>query len=51
MGVNGRLRGGLEPHNPKGQAISLKDWLLFDWRAGWGTAKFEDKVSNGKIKI
>ena len=42
---------GIFPHNPKGQAISLKDWLLFDWRAGWGTTKFEDKVSNGKIRI
>ena len=28
----------------------MKDWLQFDWRAGWGTTEFEDKVADGKIK-
>ncbi|MEQ1523492.1 MAG: hypothetical protein ABL936_19675, partial [Aestuariivirga sp.] len=32
------------------QTVSMKDWLRFDWRAGWGTAEFEDKVADGKIK-
>ena len=41
---------GVFPHNPKAQAFSMKDWLEFDWRAGWGTAEFEDKVASGKIK-
>ena len=41
---------GIFPHNPKAQAITIKDWLLFDWRGGWGTTKFEDKVADGKIK-
>ncbi len=41
---------GVFPHNPKAQAFSVKDWLAFDWRAGWGTTKFEDKVADGKIK-
>jgi nitrate/TMAO reductase-like tetraheme cytochrome c subunit len=41
---------GIFPHNPKAQATSIEDWLTFDWRAGWGTTKFEDKVADGKIK-
>ena len=41
---------GIFPHNTKGQATSIEDWLTFDWRAGWGTTKFEDKVADGKIK-
>jgi hypothetical protein len=28
----------------------MKDWLQFDWRAGWGTTEFEDKVADRKIK-
>ena len=42
---------GIFPHNPKAQAFSVKDWLQFDWRAGWGTPEFEDKVARGKIKV
>ncbi len=42
---------GIFPHNPKAQVISVEDWLLFDWRAGWGTTKFEDQVADGKIKV
>ena len=42
---------GIFPHNTKAQAFSIKDWLQFDWRGGWGTAKFEDKVARGKIKV
>ncbi|MBS0252745.1 MAG: cytochrome C [Proteobacteria bacterium] len=42
---------GIFPHNVKAQAYSVKDWLQFDWRAGWGTTKFEDKVADGKIKV
>lgn len=41
---------GIFPHSKKGMAISIEDWLLFDWRAGWGTIDFEDKVAAGKIK-
>ena len=41
---------GIFPHNTKAQAYSVEDWLAFDWRGGWGTAKFEDKVAAGKIK-
>ena len=42
---------GIFPHNTKAQAFGIKDWLQFDWRAGWGTTEFEDKVSDGEIKI
>ncbi|MBX9682489.1 MAG: cytochrome c family protein [Hyphomicrobium sp.] len=42
---------GIFPHNTKAQAISIEDWLLFDWRAGWGTTEFEDKLADGKIKV
>ena len=42
---------GIFPHNTKAQAFRIKDWLQFDWRAGWGTTEFEDKVSDREIKI
>jgi nitrate/TMAO reductase-like tetraheme cytochrome c subunit len=42
---------GIFPHNTKAQAFSIKDWLQFDWRAGWGTTEFEDKVADGDIKV
>ena len=42
---------GIFPHNTKAQAFSVKDWLQFDWRGGWGTTAFEDKVADGKIKV
>ncbi len=41
---------GIFPHNTKAQSVSMKNWLRFDWRAGWGTTVFEDKVADGKIK-
>jgi nitrate/TMAO reductase-like tetraheme cytochrome c subunit len=42
---------GIFPHNTKANAFSIKEWLQFDWRAGWGTSDFEDKVARGKIKV
>jgi len=42
---------GIFPHNVKAQAFTMKDWLEFDWRAGWGTPEFEDKVATGKVKV
>ena len=41
---------GIFPHNPKAQATSIEDWLQFDWRSGWGTTKFEDKIADHKLK-
>jgi hypothetical protein len=42
---------GVFPHNPKAHAFSIKDWLQFDWRAGWGTPEFEDKVADAKLRV
>jgi nitrate/TMAO reductase-like tetraheme cytochrome c subunit len=42
---------GIFPHNVKAQNVTMKDWLEFDWRAGWGTPEFEDKVAAGKVKV
>ncbi|MBS0267646.1 MAG: cytochrome C [Proteobacteria bacterium] len=42
---------GIFPHNTKALATSIEDWLQFDWRAGWGSLKFEDKVAAGKINV
>ena len=41
---------GIFPHNTKAQAFSIKEWLQFDWRAGWGTTDFENKVARSKVK-
>ena len=41
---------GIFPHNKKAQTYGIQDWLQFDWRAGWGTTAFEDKVADGKVK-
>ncbi len=33
---------GLFPHNPQAQALAtLREWLTFDYQAGWGTDAFE----------
>jgi hypothetical protein len=42
---------GVFPHNTKALTFSMKDWLEFDWRAGWGKNEFEDKVASGKVKV
>jgi nitrate/TMAO reductase-like tetraheme cytochrome c subunit len=39
------IHPALFPHNPKAaEMASLQDWLLFDYKAGWGTDAFEDNV-------
>ena len=42
---------GLFPQNPKSLQTNIQDWLKFDWRGGWGEDAFEDKVSDGKVKV
>ena len=42
---------GIFPHNPKAQVFTMKDWLEFDWRSGWGTTEFEDKVASRQVKV
>lgn len=36
---------GLFPHNEKALRWTAKQWLEFDWRAGWGTDSFEKTVA------
>jgi hypothetical protein len=36
---------GIFPHNPKAERWTAEQWLRFDYRAGWGTSAFEDKLN------
>ena len=36
---------GIFPHNPKAKRFAPRDWLAFDYRAGWGTEEFERNVT------
>lgn len=39
------IHPGIFPHNAEAQQLAtLREWLLFDVKAGWGTDDFEDKV-------
>jgi hypothetical protein len=42
---------GIFPFNLKADEYDWKpqDWLQFDYRAGWGSERFEDMVDNGQI--
>lgn len=42
---------GIFPHNPKADRWTFNEWLCFDWRAGWGTDDFEDRVERGEIYV
>lgn len=35
---------GIFPHNKDAADWTVDEWLLFDWRAGWGTDEFEEKL-------
>ena len=40
------IHPGIFPHNSEAQQMAtLAEWLQFDHEAGWGTDKFEDKVT------
>ena len=42
------IHPGLFPHNPEAEKLKpAKDWLSFNYRAGWGTDKFENAVPKG----
>ena len=41
---------GIFPHNEDALNWTVKDWLKFNWRDGWGTPEFEDKVFDGEVK-
>jgi hypothetical protein len=39
---------GFFPHNDKAAALAtMREWLTFDYKAGWGIDKFEDTVKAG----
>jgi hypothetical protein len=42
---------GVFPFHLKADRWSMQDWLLFDWRGGWGTDEFEDRVAAGAVRI
>ncbi len=42
---------GIFPHNPKATQFALESWLKFDYRAGWGTEDFENKIAGSKFKF
>jgi hypothetical protein len=42
---------GVFPFNLKANRWSIDEWLTFDWRAGWGTDEFEDRVADGEIAV
>ncbi|MBT3923385.1 MAG: hypothetical protein HOF21_12505 [Nitrospina sp.] len=40
------IHPGIFPHNAEAQEMaSMREWLDFDHKAGWGTDEFEDKVT------
>jgi hypothetical protein len=40
------IHPGIFPHNAEAQEMaSMREWLAFDHKAGWGTDEFEDKVT------
>jgi len=41
------IHPGIFPHNPKAARMAtIREWLTFDYKAGWGTDTFEDNVSD-----
>ncbi len=38
---------GIFPHHLKANRWSIDEWLAFDWRGGWGTDAFEDRLADG----
>jgi hypothetical protein len=42
---------GVFPFHLKADRWSMQDWLAFDWRAGWGTEEFENRVADGAIQV
>jgi hypothetical protein len=42
------IREEREKNDPKARGLAtIREWLTFDWKAGWGTDAFEDKVAAG----
>ncbi len=42
------IHPGIFPHNAEAQEMaSMREWLEFDYKAGWGTDEFEEKLAEG----
>ena len=37
---------GIFPHNPEATVWDIEEWLMFDYRGGWGTEDFEERVED-----
>jgi len=45
------IHPGIFPHNPDAQKMaSIREWLQFDYKAGWGTDAFEDTAAAESYK-
>lgn len=42
---------GIFPHNPDAENWTVKEWLLFDYRADWGLEDFEEAVDADEIEV
>ncbi|MEX2611631.1 MAG: multiheme c-type cytochrome [Gemmatimonadota bacterium] len=42
---------GVFPHNPAAERWTIDEWLRFDFRAGWGTDAFEDRLAGGQVQV
>jgi len=50
------IHPGLFPHNPElvefvGGIENMREWLSFDYQAGWGSDEFEEKIEAGDIEV
>ena len=44
------IHPGIFPHNPEAAKLAaIREWLAFDYEAGWGTDAFEDAVSDDAV--
>jgi hypothetical protein len=42
---------GVFPFHLKASRWTMQEWLAFDWRAGWGTDEFEERVSSRAVQL
>ena len=40
---------GIFPHNPDAKRFKPREWMEFDYRAGWGTPAFENSIPPGMV--
>ncbi len=46
------VHAGFFPHNNEAAELAtMREWLLYDYRSGWGTDEFEEKVDAEEIKV